>query len=144
MRKLPYEIMAEANKGETAEEVAQTLRKYADNIYLKEYLYMNFSKHEWNLPEGTPPYKESTVPVGMADTNLYKELRRVRGFIKGAPGEYVNVPAMQRETIFIGILEGIEKDEAKFLTNVKDKTLTTLYPNVTLEAIQAAYPEFKV
>lgn len=139
MKKMIYEILAEVSKLEPEQRVS-ALQSYGANTPMLDYLHIAYNKKiEWNLPEGTPPYRVSPVPVGMGDTNLYRELRRVKKFIKGSVEEY-ELPSLKKETIFIGILEGLEKDEAKFLEAVKNKEVEVLYPLITGKLLLEAFP----
>lgn len=80
---------------------------------------------KWLLPDGEPPYKNADEPLGMTPTNLYTELRRFYVFCRA------DLKQLQREQMFVGLLEGIHADEAKMLIAVKDQKLTKLYPKLT-------------
>jgi hypothetical protein len=88
------------------------------------------------LPEGDPPFKRTGVPLGLADTNLYKEMRRMYTWIN--PPENLN--KIKKETLFIQLLESINEKEAVLLCAVKDKDLTRLYPSMTYSFVSEAFP----
>ena len=72
---------------------------------------------EWQLPEGNPPYKENDL-VDQQNI-LYSEYRRLYLFTKnGNP----NLKQIRRESLFIELLESVDKDDAKLLLHMKDKT----------------------
>jgi hypothetical protein len=88
-----------------------------------EYAYLPEKK--WLLPDGEPPYKTSAEPLGMTPTNLYTELRRFYVFCRA------DLKQLQREQMFVGLMEGIHADEAKMLIAIKDQKLNKLYPKLT-------------
>ena len=139
-----FEILDGTEKAKGKEDKITFLCKHKDNVALKVYLTWGLDPRvQWNLPEGSPPYRESVTPPGMGDTNLYFELRRLSGLIKGNPNE-LKVKALAIESLFIGILEGLEKGEAKVLLAVKNKTLSDLFPSVTIPLVNEAFPDIKL
>ena len=72
-----------------------------------------------DIPEGKPPYIENEAPEGTEHMLLRTEGDRLYNFIKGAQTHQSTV----RERMFIRLLEGLHKDEAKLLCTVKDKKL---------------------
>jgi Family of unknown function (DUF6433) len=143
MKKMMYEILTEVSKAANETSRLEILKK-EHSVFLEEFLYMSFNPAvEWNLPEGTPPYRESTAPVGMGDISLPKELRRIRNFIKGTPNEY-NFTPLKKESIFIGILESLQKEEAAFLISVKNKSIEKDFPGVNKDLVSVAYPSMKL
>ena len=87
------------------------------HAYLKEKKFL--------LPEGEPPYKPASEPAGMTPVNLIQELRRFYVFCRA------DLPQLKRETMFVGLLEGISADEVKLMLAVKDQKLNKLYPKLT-------------
>ena len=83
---------------------------------------------EWDLPEGTPPYMENEAPAGTEHTVLMQESKRLWHFIKGADP---SLNKTRREQLFIQVLEGLHKDEAELLCNVKDKRLHQVYKGLS-------------
>lgn len=77
------------------------------------------------LPDGEPPYKPASEPLGMTPVNLLTELRRFYVFCRA------DLKQIQRETMFVGLLEGLHADEVKLMMAVKDQTLHKLYPKLT-------------
>ena len=66
---------------------------------------------------------------------LYSEYRRLYLFTKnGNP----NLKQIRRESLFIELLESVDKDDAKLLLHMKDKNLP--YPGVTKDIINKAFP----
>lgn len=77
------------------------------------------------LPDGDPPFKPAAEPLGMTPTNLYTELRRFYVFCRK------DLKQLQREQLYVNLLEGIHPDEAKLMIAIKDQKLQKLYPKLT-------------
>lgn len=97
---------------------------------------------EWDLPEGAPPFKPSVADV---PAMLHQEARRLYLFWKGGNP---NLTPVRRESLFIGLLESLNKDDADLILAAKDRKQDTFaniqgyhvaraWPD---EAILAAYP----
>lgn len=87
---------------------------------------------KFKLPETDPPYKEDAAHETMAATNLYTELRRLYIFSRE------DLPKIRKETLFIQLLEGIAKDEAKMILAVKNQELHKMYKKITKKTLQEA------
>lgn len=90
---------------------------------------------QWNLPEGDPPF----TPTVYLDQQyaLWQNVRKLHHFIKdsGSP-----VTKMKREQLFVQLLETVSPDDCKVLLAMKDKDLQRLFPNLTVELINEAFP----
>lgn len=84
------------------------------------------------LPDSDPPYQpcETNEAHGM----LYTEARRLYLFVEGGNP---NLPQLRRETIFVQLLEGVDKEDAKLLLAMKNKTLPY---GITEDLIREAFP----
>ena len=76
------------------------------------------------LPSGAPPYIENEAPEGTEHTLLRTEGNGLWHFVKvnDKPAD-PNIQKTVMERMFIRLLEGLHKDEAKLLCMVKDKKL---------------------
>jgi len=76
------------------------------------------------LPSGAPPYIENDAPEGTEHTLLRTEANGLWHFVKvnGKPAD-PNIQRTVMERMFIRLLEGLHKNEAKLLCDVKDKKL---------------------
>jgi len=136
MRLLLPEIFDRVEKAPTVQERKDILLKNNSPV-LVEILKMNFHPDiKFKLPEGEPPFKREGVPMGLADSNLYKEMRRMYVWIN--PPE--NLHKIKRETLFIQLLESINEKEAVLLCAVKDKDMSRLYPSVNYELVNETFP----
>lgn len=98
----------------------------------KIFNYAFNPKCKWLLPEGKPPFKESKFKPGTAPCDILREL--IHGYL-----DYflrTDIKKGKRQELYIRLLEYIDADDAEVLLHVKDNTLSTLFPNITLEEIQ--------
>lgn len=120
MAKFVTDILSEINSD------PKSIEKYKDNAALKlifEYAFDPDKK--FVLPEGDPPYKEDSAPMGMSPGNLYQELKRFYVFCRK------DLSAIRRESLFVQLLENIHPQEAKLVLAIKDQKLTKMYPKIT-------------
>ena len=113
------EVLTKVHRAKTKSDKVRILRE-EDCMALRQILKWNFDPNiESVLPEVTPPYVENEAPEGTEHMLLRTEGDRLYNFIKGAQTHQSTV----RERMFIRLLEGLHKDEAKLLCAVKDKKL---------------------
>ena len=111
----------------------KSIDKYKDNFLLKVIFAHSFlPDYKMLLPEGEPPFKAGAEPMGMTPTNLFAEAKRFYVFMRK------DLAAIKRESLFIGMLEGIHPDEAKIVIAVKDQKLQKLYPKITWKLVSDA------
>ena len=127
MRKYVTEMLEEINQDPSKIEL------YKNDAALRIILTHAFvPEKKFILPEGEPPYKPSTEPMGMTPTNLFSELRRMYVFCRE------DLKPFKRESLFISFLEGIHPTEAKMMIAVKDQQLHKLYPKVNRKLLEKA------
>ena len=131
-----HEIFTKVNNAKDKPKKIEVLRQY-DQPYLRQLLKAAFySKIEWDLPEGTPPYKENEAPAGTEHTLLYTESKRLWHFVKGADNR---TSKTRKEMLYIQMLEGLHADEAKLLIAVKEKNLNSIYKGLTDAVVKEAF-----
>lgn len=136
MRLMLPEIFEKVEKASTLPEKKDILLKNNSPVLI-ELLKLNYDPNiKLKLPEGEPPFKKTGVPMGLADSNLYKEMRRMYVWINPPP----NLHKIKSESLFIQLLESINEKEAVLICAVKDKALTKLYPSMTYELVNEAFP----
>lgn len=127
MKKYLTEMLKEINEDPKA------IENYKNEFLLKVIFAHNFLPNfKFILPEGEPPFKPAAEPLGMTETNLYTEARRLYVFMKP------ELTPLKRETLFINLLEGIHPEEAKVVIAVKDQKLHKLYPKITHKLVAEA------
>ena len=120
MRKYLTQVLAEIN------EDPKKIAAYKDDFMLKVILAHSFlPDYKMLLPEGEPPFKPTSEPMGMTPTNLFNEARKMYVFCRA------DLTSLKRESLFISLLENVHPEEAKVLIAVKDQTLHKMYPKIT-------------
>lgn len=133
---LLHEILTKVNNAKDKPKKIEVLRKN-DSLPLRQVLKGGFDpKIEWDLPEGTPPYKENDAPAGTEHTTLYTEAKKLWHFVKGADDK---LSKTKKETMFIQLLEGLHADDAKLLIAVKQKELNKVYKGLTDAVVKEAF-----
>jgi len=132
------QVLEEVEKAPTREAKIKVLRAY-DHMVVRGLLRINFDEQiKMSLPEGEPPFKKDTsVPAGYSETNLFTEFRRFYIWLNND----VNVTQMRKEQLFIQMLEGIHWSEAELICLAKDKKIQTKYKSIKEDLIREAYPE---
>lgn len=86
---------------------------------------------KFDLPPGDPPYSPSQFNDPSA---LMRSTRQFFHFVEGS-----TMGKMQREKLFLQLLEAVDADDAKLLIAMKDKK--SPYPGLTKDIVIAAFPE---
>lgn len=133
---LMSEVLTKVNNAKDKPKKIQVLKDY-DNQPLRQVLKGAFDpKIEWDLPAGDPPYIANEAPVGTEHGLLRNEAKRLWYFVKGANNDLTKT---QKETMFIQMLEGLHKDEAKLLLGMKSKSLNKMYKGLTESVVREAF-----
>ena len=133
MAKLVHEVLDEVGSRKRKTDRIQIL-KQNESWALKDIIRGSMdSTVEWNLPGGDPPY--TPCEVHNAPTNLLRENKQFRYFVKGGPGDKMNAP--KRENIFIGLIEGIHPSDAKLVVDMINGRVPK---GLTREIVQEAFP----
>ena len=129
-----HEVIDQVRKARTKEKKVELLKKH-QSWALKDILRGTFDTSiEWNLPGGEPPWTPSEAHS--APGNLLKEHKSFVYFVKGLR-ESEKLTPVKRESMFIGLIEGIDPDDAKLVIGMinKDKP-----QGITRPVIEEAYP----
>ena len=131
MKQYVYEVLQEASKKTSETDKVKVLRDN-ESWALKDILRGTLdSTVEWNLPEGEPPYTKSDGHNHA--TNLLRANTQFKYFTKNGPGS--KMPAVKREKIFIGLIEGVHPEDAQLVINMVNKTpIEGISKNVVKEA----------
>ena len=88
------------------------------------------------LPEGEPPFKKDTsIPDGYSDTNLYVEFRRFYIWLNPS-----NLTKIRKEALFVQLLEGLHWKESEVVCLAKDRQLSKKYKSLTEDLVREAFP----
>lgn len=128
------EVVDKLEKAQTKSERLDIL-KANDCGALRGLLRMNFDASlKLALPEGVPPFRKSTSPVGFGETTLKASAKGWYVFSKElAP----TLNQTKRESIFISLLEKLDAKEAEILLNAKDRKLNL---GLTKKLIDEVFP----
>jgi hypothetical protein len=129
-----HEVIDQVRKARTKDKKVELLKKH-ETWALKDILRGTFdSTVEWNLPGGEPPYTPNDNHS--APANLIKEHKKFVYFVKGLR-ESNRLTPVKRESIFLGLIEGIDPEDAKLVINMINKEK----PNgITRPVIEEAFP----
>lgn len=128
MQKYLTQMLDEINKD------PKSIAQFKDNFLLKVIFAHSFlPNYKFQLPEGEPPFKPAPQPMGMTDTNLFAECKKFHGIFCDS-----KLKPVKRESLYIGLIEGIHPDEVKVMNAVKDQKLHKMYPKITWKLVSEA------
>lgn len=136
------EILAKVAAADKKADKIAVLQQH-DNAVLRTVLRLNFDPTvKLDLPAGPAPFKTNRdIPdPTLSESNLYNEARRLYIFEPGNPKYNPNVKPIQKENIWIQILEGCHWSEADMLNIMKDKGLQKAYKGLTEALVRDAFP----
>jgi hypothetical protein len=136
-----YEILCQANivAEESTKLAVQGLQVFnGRNGAIKPVLQWVFDVNiNSTLPEGKTPYGANDAPAtDLAQTSLRFEHKLFKYFVTE------QIPVAKRETMWIGMLEGIPSEEAELIDLVKDGKWP--FKNITKEIAKTAFSEINV
>ena len=135
-RPLVSEIFTKVNNAKDKPKKIAVLRQY-DSPALRQIIKGGFDpKIEWDLPEGEPPFIPNEAPEGTEHTLLETEAKRLWHFVKGADKA---TNKLQKETMFIQMLEGLHASEAQVLLDMKNKKLNKTYKGFSESVVKEAF-----
>jgi hypothetical protein len=130
-----FEIVEKVSKAKTKTDKIKILQQHENNWPLKDLLRGTFDEAVvWILPTGPVPYEpasESSHPSNWSQHN-----KKLAYFVKGGPGEKMRT--IQREKMFLDILETVHPRDAELLAGMINKKLPIT--GVTKKLVEEAYP----
>ena len=139
--------MPEFNVRETLEEVAKAKTREAnrevlkkrENLATKALLQLNYHPSvKWLLPPGSPPYTPSTEG-DLTSNSLHYEVKKLDYYTDPSPHSLDELPMLRRESMFVGLLERLDPQDATMLIAIKDKKLS--YKGLTYKLVKDTWPE---
>ena len=118
------EILNKVHKAKSYDQKKQILQE-EDCLALRQVLIWSFDPNLGSaVPSGTPPFIENEAPEGTEHMMLRTEAGKLWHFVKtGDKFANPNLQSTVRERMFIRLLEGLHRDEAKILCWAKDGIL---------------------
>lgn len=139
MKLLISEVLQKVSNAKTKAEKIKLLHEH-NSPALRAILIANYDESVISmLPEGEVPFEANDAPKGTEHTVLEKEYRKLYLFFKGGSS---SLKQLQRENLFIQMLEGLHEEEAQLLILVKDKALGKKY-KLTRACVEEAFPQIK-
>jgi hypothetical protein len=130
-----YEVIDQVRKARSKDKKVELLKKH-ESWALKDILRGTFdSTIQWNLPGGEPPYTPNNGHD--AATNLLKEHKNFVYFVKGLR-ESNRLTPVKRESIFLGLIEGIHPEDARLVISMINKEKPQ---GITRPVIEEAFPK---
>jgi len=124
--------------GADGEEQERLMKKWGNNSPLNMLLSLNFNDRlKLDLPPGMPPHKmdEHTHPDMFSP--LAAQIMRLKVCQVGN-----GIKKMDKERVFIQVLENVPPKDAEVLVAAKDKALDELFPNIKKELVEKLFPNF--
>lgn len=101
-----------------------------DNYAIRTILQYAFDKNlKFLLPEGTPPFKPDSAPLGMSPANFYQQVKKLYIFTRP------DLQKIRMEQLFVQLCEGLHPSEADVCIAIKDQNLGKLFPGITAELV---------
>ena len=134
------EILTKASRAKTKAQKVKILQE-EDCLALRQICQWSFNpKIESQLPSGTPPFIANEAPEGTEHMLLRTEGNTLWHFVKtNGKSADPNLQSTVRERMFIRLLEGLHKDEAKLLCAVKEKKLHQVYKGLSTQVVSEAF-----
>lgn len=133
--KLPHELFQLCDEADSVSERVMLLQDHA-TFGIKTLLQANYKEGvKFDLPDGTPPYKENEAVAGKQSRHFEKLVKQLRHLVvQSAMSSY------KKETIYIKLLESLTAKDAEIVVAVKDKNLKGLYKSLTEATVRKAFP----
>ena len=134
------EVLTKVHGAKTKAQKIKILQE-EDCMALRQICQWSFNpKIESELPSGTPPFIENDAPEGTEHMLLRTEGNTLWHFVKtNGKSADPNLQSTLRERMFIRLLEGLHKDEAKLLCLVKEKRLHQVYKGLSTQVVSEAF-----
>ncbi len=132
------ETFEEIAKAKTREEKREVLKK-RENFATKALLQLNFHPAvKWLLPPGAPPYEPAKAGDIQSNT-LHYEIKKLDYYTDPSPHSLDELPMLRRESMFVGLLERLDPQDATMLIAIKDKKLS--YKGLTYKLVKDTWPD---
>ena len=131
------EILKECEKLESSEESVK-YRKNNDTKTLRQVIYSAFHPDvDFVFPTTRPDFTVNPGPIGVCETHLYREAKKIKYFIKNFTNSATKMYKL--ENVFIEMLESLHETESELLLQIcVDRNLKT---ELKYEEVQLAFPD---
>ncbi len=133
-----FEFLKLINDAKSERNRIELLQKWGNTLPLNMLLSLNFdSTIALDLPPGTPPHKRDEQTHFDLFAPLASQLVRLKACLKTS-----NIRKMDKERVFIQVIENVSPAEADILVACKDKALTEMFPKITKELVAKVFPVY--
>ena len=137
-----FEILEEFDKTVGRSQKINYLREYRDHTPLTYVLKFNYCDTIKSLiPEGKPPFNDEPDD-GPSKASLWQYLNVFPTFVQS--NQAAQIKPLQREKVFIEMLEAIAVEEANMIILAKDRDLEKLYPTLDIGIVKEAFPNLEI
>jgi len=135
MAKQIYEVIELLNKQKTKVDKIKVLKEN-ESWALKDFIRgVMDSTIEFLLPKGAPP-PYTAAEEHNCPSSFLRENKKLAYFVKGSP-KAENLPALKRESVFIGMLESINPNDAQLMVEMINKKVPK---GLTRPIVEEAFP----
>lgn len=107
------------------------IKEHAGNNYFRKFMETAYLKsHRLPLPEGPAPYTPCNIESEIQTKGIVWQFLKKLDTLRRP-----DLHNLKREVMFIDALENVTKKEAQIFLHMKDQTLPSIYPNITLGAL---------
>jgi len=137
-----FEILTKMEETVGRTNKIEYLKQFNEHIPLKYILKFNYCKTIKSIiPEGNPPFNDQSED-GPSKASLWQYLSIFPTFVES--NQSMQTKPLQRERIFIEMLEAVAVEEARMIILAKDKDLEKLYPSLSVEIAREAFPDMDI
>jgi len=137
-----FEILEEFDKTVGRSQKVNYLKEYREHTPLTYVLKFNYCDTIKSLiPEGRPPFNDEPDD-GPSKASLWQYLNVFPNFVQS--NQAAQVKPLQREKLFIEMLEAIAVEEANMIILAKDRELEKLYPSLDIGIVREAFPDLQI
>ena len=131
-----HEVLTKVNNAKDKPKKVAVLRQH-DTPGLRRIIKGSFDPNiTWDLPEGSPPFIANEAPEGTEHSLLENESKKFWHFVTGAD---TSTSKTRKETLFVQILEALQKGEAEVAIRMKDKELHKHYKGLSAAVVKEAF-----
>ena len=133
--KLPHEVFQLCEEANSVADRVKLLQEHG-TFGIKTLLQANYKEAvKFDLPAGTPPYRESEAVPGLERRHFEKLVKQLKHLVPQS-----NLSKIKKESIYIKLLESLNAEDAKIIIAVKEKNLKGLYKTITEATVRKAFP----
>lgn len=139
--KYPHELFVEVEKMPSFHDKVLHLQTH-QSFAVRTILQCNFSPIiRLELPDGAPPFVRDTLPQGNSMARIERSIKVLWkiAIYYGPPSPTMN--RIQKEAMFIQLLESINEKDADVILAMKEKELTRMFPSIDETLVKAAFPD---